>query len=206
MVGFSELPRVFSFCAQDRGWLRWIIPAWCALAVASWLGVWFYPIYFERTGWNIQEQGRIFAFYNLIACVASLTARRFKSRTEMLYPIFAGLALASVTAHLLFGLIATSWGFLFGLLHQINRGATPVVFSSAVHERTPSHIRATVLSMQGALVTTMYGAINLRLGWAAEIYGFQSVLVGVSAAVAMWMIAMWLTRPNEIGSDASSRG
>ena len=195
MMGLGALPEVISHCIGRQNGLRWIMAAWCFLGAATWLAVWFYPVYFSATGWSEREQGYIFAGYHLVAGGASLCARHFRGRTELLIPIFMGLAMCTVSAHLLFGLVMASWGILFGALHQICRGVVPVVFGSAVHEKTPSHMRATVFSIQGALITTLYGALTMRLGWAAEVIGFQAVLVAVGATLGCSGLWLWSRRP-----------
>ena len=195
MIGLRALPEVVSHCMGRESGLRWIMGAWCFLGAATWLAVWFYPVYFNATGWSERQQGYIFAAYHVVAGGASLCARHFKGRMELILPIFMGLAMCTVSAHLLFGLIATSWGVLFGALHQVCRGVVPVVFGSAVHERTPSHMRATVFSIQGALITTLYGALTMRLGWAAEIIGFHAVLVGVGMILGLSGVWLWSRRP-----------
>lgn len=195
LVSVRQLAGVFRFCILENFKLRWIIVAWSVLGVGSWLVVWFYPIYFAGSGWSVKEQGRIFAFYQLVAAVASLAARRFKNTHAVLSSIFVGFAICLVLGHMLFGLLLVSWGFLFGALHQVCRGAVPVVFSSALHHQTPSHIRATVSSIQGALATALYGVVNLRLGYAAEAFGFQAVLLSVGLGVAGISALVWAYRP-----------
>lgn len=190
MRGLKELPGVLAHCINDTQGLRWIMLAWCFLGTATQLAVWFYPVYFEATGWDEKEQGRIFALYAIVAGMSSLFARNFKGRAELIYPIFVGLTVCAISGHILLGLVATEWGVLFGLLHQVCRGVVPVVFGSALHDRTPSSLRTTVLSIQGALVTGAYGVFTMRLGWAAEVIGFQMVLmlVGISLTAIASMI------------------
>lgn len=198
MLGVRALPEAISHCIRPQNGLRWIMSAWCFLGAATWLAVWFYPVYFVATGWSERDQGFIFAAYHVVAGSASLCARRFKGRLELILPIFLGLAMCTVSAHLLFGLVTASWGILFGGLHQICRGAVPVVFGSAVHERTPSHMRATVFSIQGAFITTLYGALTMRLGWAAEVVGFQAVLVALGVTLGCLGMWLWSRRPNVV--------
>src|SRR5207253_3215709 len=131
LVGMKDLGGVFRFCFVEKPGLRWIIFAWCMLGTATWTAVWFYPKYFTATGWSVAQQGWIFAFYQLVAGAAALMARRFKPGDRHIYVLFGAFALCASSAHMLFGLTLLSWGFLFGVLHQVCRGAVPVVFSTA---------------------------------------------------------------------------
>lgn len=138
----------------------------------------------------------MFAFYNIVAAAASLAARR--QETMMSVPTaFVAFVLLAAVAHLLFGMVVAVWAFLFGAMHQIVRGAAPVVFGHALHSRTPSEIRATVLSIEGAIATLLYGAINLRLGACIEAFGFQFVLVAISGGCVVVASLIWLVRPAE---------
>ncbi len=110
---------------------------------------------------------------------------------------FVAFVLLAAMAHLLFGMVVAVWAFLFGAMHQIVRGAAPVVFGHALHSRTPSEIRATVLSIEGAIATLLYGAINLRLGACREAFGLQFVLVAISGGCVFVASLIWLVRPAE---------
>lgn len=197
MLSIKELPDVFVHCINDTLGVRWIMLAWCFLGTATQLAVWFYPVYFEATGWNEKDQGKIFALYAITAGMSSACAGKFKGRSELLYPIFVGLAACAISGHLLLGLVTTGWGVLFGVLHQICRGIVPVVFGTALHDRTPSSMRTTVLSIQGALATGAYGICTMRLGWAADSIGFQLVLILVGMCLTAMASVIWAKRPGD---------
>ena len=194
LVAVNELPKVFAFCLQPGSYQLWLIAAWSVVTVATWLAVWFYPLCFDRAGLSVEQQGAVFALYNLVACASSLVARR-SCRKGDVPSAFVGFVLLTALAHVLFGSVVAIWAFLFGVLHQIVRGSAPVVFGTALNAETPSEVRATVLSVQGACATLLYGAINLRLGACIESFGFQWVLVGVGLGCVASAAILWLARP-----------
>ena len=196
LVSVTQLPKVFGFCLQPGSPQLWLIAAWSVVTVAIWLAMWFYPLCFKTAGLSVAQQGAVFAFYNAVAGAASLAARRQREGTSM-PAAFVGFILLAASAHLLFGTVVAVWAFLFGALHQIVRGAAPVVFGSALNARIPSEIRATVLSVEGALATLLYGVINLRLGACIEAFGFQFVLIAISAGCVAAASLIWLVRPAE---------
>lgn len=196
LVSVRQLPKVFGFCLQLGSPQLWLIAAWSVVTVATWLAMWFYPICFKTAGLSVAQQGLVFAFYNVVAGAASLAARRQHEGVSV-PAAFVVFVLLAAAAHLLFGVVVAVWAFLFGAMHQIVRGAAPVVFGHALHSRTPSEIRATVLSIEGAIATLLYGAINLRLGACIEAFGFQFVLVAISGGCVVAASLIWFVRPAE---------
>ncbi len=190
LVGFGELPRVLAFSLRPGSAQLWLIAAWSVVAVGTWLAVWFYPLSFQLAGLTPGQQGAVWAFYNCVAGLAAFAARRHTAGTSVAssFIVFVGL---TAGAHVLFGTVVAAWAFLFGALHQVVRGAAPVVFGRALNELVPSTMRATVLSVQGACATLAYGCVNLRLGACIELFGFQAVLVVISVAcVATAMLVL----------------
>lgn len=176
LVSVAQIPQVLAFCFQPGSQQLWLIGAWSLCTVGAWLAVWFYPLCFEQAGLTVGQQGAVFCFYNTVAALASFGARRLKEKSSipMAMLLFVG---CSALGHLLLGTLVVAWAFVFGALHQVVRGAGPVIFGHALHKQTGSEIRATVLSVQGAFATLLYGGINLRLGACIETFGFQAVLV-----------------------------
>lgn len=201
LVSVGQLPSVFRFCFKPGSHQLWLIGAWSIVAVVSWVAVWFYPLCFNAAGLSVQNQGAIFAFYNVVAAAAAFAARRQEGTPSagMALLTFVGL---SAVAHVLFGTFVGVWAFLFGALHQVVRGAAPVVFGNALNAKTSSEIRATVLSVQGALATLLYGGLNLRLGAYIEAFGFQAVLVSLGVGFMVAALALRAVHPREDQSSA----
>ncbi len=196
LVTVRQLPEVVGFCFKPGSYQLWLIVAWSVTAVATWMAVWFYPLCFGQVGLSLSEQSVVFAGYNLVAAAGSFWARWRKSGQSVPAAFLTFVVMAAV-AHLVLGSVVAVWAVLFGALHQIVRGAAPVIFGAALNDQTPSSIRATVSSVQGALATLLYGGINLRLGSCVEAFGFRAVLIAIGVGCLVAALSIWALHPTK---------
>lgn len=194
LVRVRQLPQVFCFCFQPGSYQRWLIVAFSVTTVATWLAVWFYPLCFAKAGLTVGQQGAIFAAYNIVAASGALWARWQKGQQSITRMFLAFLAMSAL-AHVVLGSVVAVWVVLFGMLHQIVRGAAPVVFGRALNDHTPSSIRATVSSVQGAISTLLYGGLNLRLGACVQRFGYGPVLVAIGIGCLAAALCIWALYP-----------
>lgn len=197
MVAPSELGNVFRFCFSRCRTVRWLIVSMSVVGTLAWVAVWFYPLYLDKVGFPLERQGYAFAAFNLVAGISALSARWLSNGKRNVTAALLMFGLAIGFGHLLFGLITAPWGFLFGALHQLWRGAGGVIFGAELHDRTPSAIRATVCSIQGALATLIYAAFSIRLGAANQFLGFQNVLVILGVLTISSVLVLAALRPKK---------
>lgn len=171
----KELVGIVRLCFWEKSEVRWILLSWTVLGVGVALASWGYGSYLEGAQWKVEHRGWVFAVSSLIAGGASVGARWIPQCDKSLFMIF-GLSVTGVAlGHILLGSMILSWGILFALPHQVSRGATDVIFSSALNRQPIDNVRATVQSIRGALAAIVSGLLMLGLKVVSDAGGCQWV-------------------------------
>ena len=163
---FREILNISRFCFLENKRVRWLIlfPAILLACVQS--SFWLYQPYFIAVNISQVYFGCIYAFFNIVAGIGSWRIAKylFSKNEKNIAGLFVFLTAISFV---LLSKYASLYSFLFAGLHQVVRGATPVIFSTHLNKEVSSEKRATILSIRSMASKLVYALILFPL----NVYG-----------------------------------
>ncbi len=155
--------------------IPWIILFTGALGSSTLVMTWISQSYFTYVSLPLVYFGIVWAILNLSIVVFSLFAHDievFLGRKKSL------ILLASLPVLGYFGLSFTSSIFGIGLIFffYFARAFGIVVLNDYVNRVIPSHIRATILSIQALSWRAVFALLGPVIGWMSDVYSLQFAL------------------------------
>jgi MFS family permease len=186
--GVEEMKKTISssirYGSQDKAVRFILIATFVQIYVVKAFDMYWQP-FFQKKG--VSEEHLGFLFFGMISSLAlgSYLATRIEIRgkEKLLITssmIFIGImvALSTISPHLALAILPF-------LIHEIARGLWPPVLDSYLHERIPSHERATIISFCG-MAPHIGGAIGLLVsGVLAQNLGIEATWIISSFAIIL---------------------
>ena len=156
--------------------LKWLIIYGAIVFAFNQSALWLYQPYFKITGLDLVYFGLVFASFQIVAafsskyahCLENILGQKF---SLIMLPILIG------TSYLLMNNFIFLFSFSFCFLQQFVRGFSDPVISDYLNKLTPSHTRATILSIKALMGRLIYAAIIPVIGWAADVYSLVQALL-----------------------------
>lgn len=146
--------------------LRWLILLSGTFSTGSFAMVWLSQGYLEQIDFPIVAMGIAWAIFHLLMSWASYNVSAIETALGMRKTVFI-LVLSVAVAYILLGSISNTWGIALIAVIYIVRGLYSPLILNLINEQIPSHIRATVLSLNSftfrlgfAIVAPIIGAIT----------------------------------------------
>jgi len=180
--------------------LRWFIILSGSIGAATLTIAWFTQVYMEYIGLSLTTIGWLWSVLNLTVAVFSFLAHyvyRFLSKFQVVVLIVLGIIVGYAGLGMSYGL----GGLAFIFLIYIVRGVATPVLKDFVNERTPSEMRATVLSIRGLIIRIVFSTLAPFLGWMNDTYTLQqafllaAVIFGILGLLSLFMLK-WGIRNN----------
>lgn len=155
--------------------LKWLIIYGAIIFAFNQSALWLYQPYFKITGLDLVYFGLVFAAFQIVAAFSAKYAHRLENIlgqkfSLIMLPILIGIS------YLLMNNFIFLFSFSFCFLQQFVRGFSDPVISDYLNKLTPSHTRATILSIKALMGRLIYAAIIPFIGWVADIYSLTQAL------------------------------
>jgi len=197
----SNRPKdIFRYTFFEHKYLRWFVILSASIGAATLTIAWFSQVYMEYIELKVETIGWLWSALNLTAAVFSFLAHyvyRFLSKFQVVVGIILGIIVGYAGLGMSFGV----GGLAFIFLIYIVRGIATPVLKDFINERTPSEMRATVLSIRGLAIRIIFSILAPFLGWVNDIYTLQQAffvaasVFGMLGAVSLFMLK-WGVKSN----------
>jgi hypothetical protein len=153
--------------------------------------IWTNQKYWQDSGVPLAYFGALYAGYSLIGGfggrLAAVGAARYGLR-----PMIAAVGVMPVIAYFGMAMIFGWGGIALGLLVQLSTNMGQVLFLSAINERIPSGMRATVISMATLSVRASFSLLGPLVGYGIDGWGLPSVLSAIGLVCSSVFVVLFL--------------
>lgn len=178
--------------------LLWLMALLAVSSASVQSSLWLYQPYYTAIGIGSSWWGALFALSNLTAGGVALVAFRVERRIGVSCSLAVIVALA-VGGHLLPGLTFAGWGWIWVLLHQIDRGFSDVVFSDYLQREFSSKDRATLSGASQLAVNLCKAALLAPLGVVVDTAGVHLAFLCSAVVATVLLLGILLLRPRTKG-------
>lgn len=196
-TAWSSMKQVFAYCLRGHAHIPYLILLGSSLSAVTYFGFWLAPAYYDSVGIPLAWFGVILAVRSGLKVLLSQSHRmvgRLLTDGQQL-TIYSTL---SVVAYLLLAVTQQPYGILFLGLFDIVQALHGPIISGKLHELTPSHIRAQVMSVASLGRRGLYALLGPFLGFGID----QSVSGGFAAAAIVFLplcfIPLYKLRQKEV--------
>jgi len=162
-TAWSSMRQVFAYCLKGHEHIPYLILLGSSLSAVTYFGFWLAPAYYESVGIPLAWFGVILAVRSGLKVLLSQSHRlvgKILSDDRQL-AIYSTL---SVAAYLLLAVTQQPFGILFLGLFDVIQALHGPIISGKLHELTPSHIRAQVMSVASLGRRGMYALLGPLFG------------------------------------------
>ncbi len=172
---WENVQSAISFAFVQNKDLLWFILFSSVMGCSTLTMAWYAQPYFEYSDIPLFYYGVLWAALNATVGIAAWFAHRahdrFRNRNISLFIIFA-ISIGFIGTALSPAMV----GLVFIFLLYIGRGIASPVLVNFIHERTPSEMRATVLSMRSFIIRIAFAALAPLLGYITDLWSLQTSL------------------------------
>ncbi|PIQ25629.1 hypothetical protein COW36_21545 [bacterium (Candidatus Blackallbacteria) CG17_big_fil_post_rev_8_21_14_2_50_48_46] len=189
---WQNLHTVWRHVFHEDRLLRLIFLNQIVWSLATFVMVWLNQKLWQAEGIPLGLFGLLWTLINL---VVGFTGRQVSSWEKRLGSGALLLALSSlpILGYALLALSSGGWVVLIGLFFPLSRGITQILLKDAINWRTPSAIRATVLSLNSLLFRLGFALLGPLTGWVTDTAGLRPTLWML--ALLFGLAALWVLRP-----------
>ena len=199
VVKEAENPRstrpgdILRYTFVENKYLRWFVILSGSIGAATLTMAWFTQVYMEYVGLKLTTIGWLWSALNLTVAIFAFLAHyvyRFLTKFQVVVMIVLGIMIGYVGLGMSYNIAGLAFIFLIYIVRGI---ATPVL-KDFVNERTPSEMRATVLSIRGLIIRVVFSTLAPFLGWMNDTYTLQqafmlaAVIFGILGLLSLFML------------------
>jgi MFS family permease len=159
-------------------------------SLSTFVMVWLNQKIWQAENIPLSIFGLLWALSNL---VVGLTGRQVNQLEKRLgsKQLLIGMSLMPIIGYLTLA-ISKGWiVVLLGLLFPLSRGITQILLKDAINWRTPSAIRATVLSLNSLLFRLGFAILGPITGWVSDYWGLHTSLALLALIFALaWLLCI----------------
>jgi len=163
------------FCLSTQPQIRLLIFFSAILGLATYTMAWLAQPYFEEVHIPLKYFGVLWAILNLLVGIGSWYAHRIKDQYAPI-PLFTTIIFMMAIGYIGASIMAIPLGVVFIAILYIARGLFVPIIKDFINRYTPSHIRATVLSVRSFLIRIVFIVVGPILGWIATYYSLSPAL------------------------------
>lgn len=189
---WQNLRTVWRHVFHEDHLLRLIFLNQIVWSLATFVMVWLNQKLWQAEGIPLGLFGLIWTLINL---VVGFTGRQVSSWEKRLGSgaLLIMLSTVPILGYALLALSSGGWVVLIGLLFPFSRGITQILLKDAINWRTPSAIRATVLSLNSLIFRLGFALLGPLTGWVTDTAGLRPALWMLALLFAL--AAVWVMRP-----------
>lgn len=190
----STRPRdILHYVFVENKHLRWFVILSGSIGAATLTMAWFTQVYMKYIDLSLTTIGWLWSALNLTVAIFAFLAHyvyRFLTKFQVIVLIVLGI----IGGYVGLGMSYNVFGLAFIFLIYIVRGIATPVLKDFVNERTPSEMRATVLSIRGLIIRIVFSILAPFLGWMNDTYTLQqafllaATIFGILGLLSLFML------------------
>jgi MFS family permease len=189
---YHEVQRSLGLMVENRHVL-WLVLFFSLVFLATRLGFWTYQPYFETVGLPLSLFGVVTAGFYLLSALVSREAHRLERLLKENLMLLA-MPVSVLTSFALMSAFPYLWGISFVLIQQFTTGVHEPVLKTYLNRRTPSEVRATMLSLQNMAGNTAFALFAPFLGSLVDRFGLQNALLIFASLIIILSGLLWRLR------------
>ena len=173
---WREIWHITKFTLHDNRALKWLVMYAASLSTMTYTAVWLMQPYYLEVGVGIAWFGALWFIKHLALAFFSHRAEAIRDRFG-LRSLLIWLPIVGVATYLIIGASYTIWVLPIWIGFELLRGVQVPVMIDQMHQQTTSHIRATVMSVNGLVLRSFFAVFALLMGWVSGTWGIQATLL-----------------------------
>lgn len=185
-----SMAHVVKFAMHKNKNILWLMIYSGVLSAGTFSFVWFIQPYLQSLGTPLAWYGVLWAIFNLSIGVFALGVARYEHIFSRKYALI-NLLLMVVVGYICVGLLHSFVGIIFiGIFYCVRAWQEPII-EEYVHILTPSHMRATVLSIKGMFWRVVFIFLGPLLGAINGIYSLSyTFFFAAGLFLVFWAISL----------------
>lgn len=201
---YYEIRKSFDLLLRDRR-ILWFVLFFSVIFLATRLGFWTYQPYMKLLGLPLSLFGIAFAAFHLFSAVVSRQAHRMERLLKEKLILFVMPALV-VISFVLLSRFLFLWSISFILIQQVTTAIHEPVLKTYINRRTPSEVRATMLSVQHMAGNAAFAIFAPFLGSLVDQFRLENALLIFALVVIILSVLLWRYRVKWFKSVGSQPG
>lgn len=187
---WKNIQLVWNHVFQQDPLLRLIFLNQILWSLSTFVMVWLNQKIWQMQGIPLGIFGLLWALSNLVVGFAGRQVHPLEKRYGSARLLIA-MSVMPIAGYVLLALSAGWWVVLMGLLFPLSRGITQILLKDAINWRTPSAIRATVLSLNSLLFRVGFALLGPLTGWTTDHWGLAPTLALLALIFSLgWLLCM----------------
>jgi MFS family permease len=186
---YYEMRKSLDLLLGDKR-ILWFVLFFAAVFMANRLGFWTYQPYMKLVGLPLSLFGVAFAAFHLFSAVVSRQA----GRMERLFKenlILLAMPVLVVISFVLLSRFLYIWAISFILIQQVTTALHEPVLKTYINRRTPSEVRATMLSVQHMAGNAAFALFAPFLGSMVDRFRLENALLIFALVVIILSVLLW---------------
>ena len=163
---WQKMSQTLKRCTQDRRLLSLLVISFLFGAGCFRLYVAWQPAFAQLFGWGASESGWLFAAMSIAVILGAKAVGALKRFRFTLWQSLAGMGASAIVSAWWWNPIPTLLAYL---AFELMNGAEKPLMNNILHQRTPSKIRATVISFSSGAFAAGFGLMGVGLAALGEV-------------------------------------
>lgn len=189
---YHEIRKSLGLLLEDKR-ILWFVLFFSLAFLATRLGFWTYQPYFETVGLPLSLFGVAIASFHLFSAALSRQADRLEKALKEKF-ILLVMPLLVVVSFVLMSRFPFIWGIGFIFIQQITTALHEPILKSYLNRRTPSEVRATMLSIQHMAGNAAFALFAPFLGSFVDRFRLENALLIFALVVIIISGVIWRLR------------
>ena len=173
--------------------ILWFVLFFSVIFLATRLGFWTYQPYMKLVGLPISLFGIVFAAFHLFSALVSRQADRLERLLKEKLMLFM-MPVLVVVSFVLLSRFLVLWAISFILIQQVTTALHEPVLKTYINRRTPSEVRATMLSVQHMAGNAAFAIFAPFLGSLVDRFRLENALLIFALVVIILSALLWRCR------------
>lgn len=186
---YHEMRRSLDLLLSDKK-ILWFVLFFAVIFLATRLGFWTYQPYMKLVGLPLSLFGVAFAAFHLFSALVSRQVGRMERLFKENLILFIMPTLV-VISFVLLSRFLFLWAISFILIQQVTTAIHEPVLKTYINSRTPSEIRATMLSVQHMAGNAAFAIFAPFLGSLVDRFRLENALLIFALMVIMFSVLLW---------------
>ena len=189
---YHEIRESLDLLLADKK-ILWFVLFFSVIFLATRLGFWTYQPYMKLVGLPLSLFGIVFAAFHLFSALVSRQADRVERLLKeklmlLVMPILVVLSFVLMSRFLVL------WAVSFILIQQVTTALHEPILKTYVNRRTPSQVRATMLSVQHMAGNAAFAVFAPFLGSLVDRFRLENALLIFALVVIILSVLLWRYR------------
>jgi len=173
--------------------ILWFVLFFSLIFLATRLGFWTYQPYMKQVGLPLSLFGVVLAFFHLFSALVSKYADKLERALKEKLTLFI-MPLLVVISFVLLSRFLFLWSISFILIQQMTTAIHEPVLKSYLNRRTPSEVRATMLSVQHMAGNAAFAIFAPFLGSLVDRFHLENALLIFALVIIIFSGLLWRYR------------